>query len=342
MRKRAAQWMLIVCCLAVFVGCGKKEGAVPNPPGRQAEPKPALYCPIDHAELTAMPVRPIVVTIDNSPAARPQSGLDKADIVYEIPAEGGISRYLAVYYHGAADKIGPVRSARPYLVDIARAYDAVYIHAGGSQDALSYLAKNTVPYLNQLTHSSGFWRDKNRKAPHNLYTSSKNLIAELEEKGWWKNTEVPAFQFSAAVKPQQKVLGKIKIDYPSSKISYVYEEQKGLYLRYIDNKAYLDKESGEQLIADNILVQYITSKVLDAEGRLSINLVGQGKALLFTKGGVTSCTWQKKGKDSQTIFTDDAGQEIVLTPGKTWIQMVDQHTGVNYETEKQTDSGVKK
>ncbi len=330
MRQKSRYLIFIpIFIMALFLGACGKAGKSVSFSGE--EPKPIIYCPLDHVELEEMPVRPIIVTIGNSPGARPQSGISDADILYEIPAEGGVSRYLAVFYHGQADKIGPVRSARPYLIDIAREYQGVYIHAGGSNDAITYLAKNVIPYINQINHSSGFWRDKSRKAPHNLYTSSDNLVQELTAKKWWQKKEVQAFSFAEDVSLPQKTQGDIEVSYLSSKVRYTYDTEKECYWRYIGKEKCIDENSQEQLAVSNIIVQKVKSKVLDQEGRLSIDLVGSGEAYFFTKGGFTACTWQKDDLNSRTVYLLADGSEITLTPGKTWIQIIDQNTNLQYE-----------
>ena len=333
--------IIIVLGLLVFAACssGNNEDIDQNDnleTGEEDITENYIYCPLDHTIIDEeIDHPPIMVSIDNLPSARPQSGLDKADIIYEIPAEGGVSRFLAVFYHGTADEIGPVRSARPYFVDLARERNAVFVHAGGSQDALNYLASGVINSINEFAYGSFFWRDNSRSMPHNLYTSSEKLMAVLEKKGWDQETEVSAFKFITEDEEKDTIsvgveVLTVEIDYPSAHDIYKYDNEKGLYLRYIKDNPHCDRITGEQLTASNIIVQHVTSKVLDSEGRLAIDMTGEGEALLFSQGHVMQGKWQRDDLDSRTVFYDDSGEEWILAPGQTWIQIADQNVKITY------------
>jgi len=339
--------LLVAACL-FLTACGgpteasgdgltPEDSAVPTLAEAEPEEEPAPYsCPFDNAPLIEMPLRPLLISIDNNPKARPQTGLNQADIVYEVPAEGGISRYLALYYHGTAEKIGPVRSARPYMIDIAREWDAVFLHAGGSPAAYAYLSRGIVDSFNEISHSAGFWRDKSQKAPHNLYTSIEGIWPYIEEKGWDESISVRSYLFS-----DEPVTGAdaswVKTAFPYSKISYRYDSESGLYQRRINGEDYTDAVTGEVLTTSNIIVQRVKSKVLDSEGRLEINLVGSGEAWLIRDGVAIAGTWKKEGLDKPTVFYDENDREFQLKTGRTWIEVMDQNctfqlpTGENQE-----------
>ena len=135
---------------------------------------------VDEVVLTQSP---ITVMLDNFYSARPQAGLAEADIVYEILAEGLITRYMAVFYGNLPESIGPVRSARPYFVEKAFEFDPFYVHVGGSMQALSDIKKIGIADIDGLT-SGAFWRLNHKKAPHNMYTSSEALISEAKRMGF--------------------------------------------------------------------------------------------------------------------------------------------------------------
>ena len=356
------------CLIFLFTaaGCGNDDPTIPNPmtapltesvanttvppvttapdtatvpvtelvtiPAADAVRNPFTNAIIDEETLAKMPKRPILVTIGNNPAARPQSSLDFADLVYEIPAESGISRYLAVFYATPADKIGPVRSARPYLLDIAKEWNAVYVHVGGSPDALSILEKGSWPYVNEFAYGSYFWRDNTRVAPNNLYTSTENLIKILNNKKWNTEQEVRGFKFLPDGEKQQgdKALS-ISVNYASAKNTYAYDEKTGLYNRFISSEAQLDGTSKTPIQVANIIVQHVKSKRLDDEGRLEINMYAGGKAVLFSQGVVKNGTWSRKDSSSPTVFVGEDGVEWELASGKTWIQVVDQDCSVTYK-----------
>ena len=340
MLKKNQFWQWLLCfmlCLTIFSGCGREvtvltgddveTSQIPMP---STPAKEVMVCPLDGEVIEETPLRPIVVTIDNYAAARPQYGISAADIMYELPAEGGISRYLALFYHGTSEKIGPVRSARPYLVDVAREWQAIYIHAGGSTDALSYLAKKPVLSINEISSPKEFWRDSERSAPHNLYTSTANLLDSFTSRGWTKSIQPEMLKISPMV-GKSDPCNQIKISYPYAKTSYEYMADTGKYLRYVGGEPCLDGNTQEQLSPSNILVQKVSSKVLDKEGRLSISMVGSGEAWLFTRGMVWEGTWKRTSLDGKTIFTTDDGEEFLLSPGQTWIQVIDQNVKFSYE-----------
>ncbi|MEG0641367.1 MAG: DUF3048 domain-containing protein, partial [Clostridium sp.] len=136
---------------------------------------------------------PFMVMIENSSASRPQSGLSQADIIYETSAEGGIPRFVALFQSKSPTKIGPVRSVRPYFVEIAKEHNLPIAHCGGSQDALNMLTKSSFPpSINEISEGDYFWRDKTKQPPHNLYTSSEKIRSFISEKNLlndsWKDS----------------------------------------------------------------------------------------------------------------------------------------------------------
>ena len=210
---KVSKWTIPLVLTASLIGCGSAEVATPAPqqqpePAKVTEPitpeKPAEV--VYTAPLTGLPVkqpslaRPIAVMINNAPAARPQSGLAQADMVYEVLAEGGITRLIAVYqsYHGDAT-IGPVRSIRPYLIGIGESVGALLVHAGGSPEAYSILQQGRKEHLDEITNASApFWRDSSRKAPHNLYTNEEKLRKGALQKNYKQETTIPIYPFLPA------------------------------------------------------------------------------------------------------------------------------------------------
>ncbi len=332
----AALLLLVTVC---FCGCHQKYPNIVTgddiPDGSQVEPEPEpepIYNPLTGLEVPAeIHSRVVVVSIDNLKAARPQSGLSQADIVYEVPAEGGITRYQALFYSQRPDRIGPVRSTRPYIVDIARGWQGLYVHCGWSEDAKKYLQSGVVDYLNELTYSKYFARDKSRKAPHNLYTTAENIYLFLTEKDKSTEQQVAAFPFYQA---GDTVMGEaaesITFKYPTVTNRYEYSSTDGLYYRYVADKEQRDANNDAWISCANILVQKVSSKVLDSAGRLKVDMTAGGEAMLFTGGQVQTGTWKRDSLDSNTIFLAADGSQFTLTPGQTWIQICDQQTKVTY------------
>lgn len=207
---KVTKWSVPLVLTMSLIACGSEEVATPAP---QQQPEPAKVTepitpekPVEvvyTAPLTGLPVdqpslsRPIAVMINNAPAARPQSGLAQADMVYEVLAEGGITRLIAVYqsYHGDVT-IGPVRSIRPYLIGIGESIGALLVHAGGSPEAYSLLQQGHKEHLDEITNASApFWRDSSRKAPHNLYTNEEKLRKGALQKKYKQEVTIPTYPF---------------------------------------------------------------------------------------------------------------------------------------------------
>lgn len=282
-------------------------------------------------------VRPLAVTVENSPNARPQSGLKDADVVYEMLAEGGITRFLAIYQHGQAENIGPIRSARHYSAYLAHDFDGVYVHVGGSPMGLDYVRQREVENLDAFYIATGeFWRTSDRRAPHNLYSSTDNMRNLLEERNLERKPNFSPWPFVEADQPLSEGLAasEVNIMYPLqiSQVRYVYNKSDNMYYRYMAGKPHLDRQSESQLTAANIIVQFVNTNAIpgDTEGRLNIQVVGQGRALVFSNGYAYEAVWEKSGKRDRTVFKSSDGKEISLVPGQTWIQLVRTNTQVDY------------
>ncbi|MHA6482745.1 DUF3048 domain-containing protein [Paenibacillus sp. strain BS8-2] len=275
--------------------------------------------------------RPIAVMINNFSAARPQSGLSNADVVWEVLAEGGITRLVAIFQSTEAvtDTIGPIRSNRKYLIDIADSYGAVMAHAGGSPEAYGILQKQSKPYLDEITNAgSYFWRSKDRKAPHNLYSSLEKLREGSSKKKYSEDKPVPVYQFSsegtvaaAAVTEEARDITIKFLTNDGYKVGYHYEETTGLYSRTINDKPHTDLNNNQTLAASNLIVFETTHRTLDDVGRLSVDLESGGKAYLFQKGKKTDIDWVS-ASDGMIRFATSDGAEITLLPGKTYIHIV--------------------
>lgn len=270
------------------------------------------------------------VMIDNHPDARPQSGLLAAKIVYEAPAEGGITRYFAIFdSEQNIEKVGPVRSARPYFIDWLKEYDGLYMHCGGSPEALTILKNGTVFDLNEMTNGLYFWRDSNRVAPHNLYTSSEKwsqvLVARSEDKKFFNN----AWQFGEVSSSTFEIVKSVSIEYaPDYTVGWHYAENQKNYIRYINNA--VSREDKNDLVADSIVIQYVKSQVIDDYGRKEITTDGQGDLRLLREGTMVRGVWKKE--NGRTRFYDVAGQQLKLKPGKTWIQIVPKEINTKIST----------
>ncbi|GMK41969.1 putative lipoprotein YerB [Paenibacillus sp. CCS19] len=297
-----------------------------NPTSEPPAPVSTLTAP-----LTGLPAdqelkqRPIAVSVNNFKAARPQSGLTQADIVWEVLAEGGITRLIAVFQSSSfTDPIGPIRSIRPYLIDIGESYKSVIVHAGASTDAYDLLQHHGKDYLDEITNAGPYyWRDKTRKAPHNLYSDLTKMRAGAEKKKYATEVTIPMLPFAAEGAgtydgPATSIDIHFMLD--DYKVSYAYDAAKGLYMRSINGESHIDKNNNEQLSAANVIVLGADHKTLDDYGRLSVNLTSGGKAVLFQNGQAVACEWTRQGTDVIRIMKD--GKELPLLPGHTYYHIV--------------------
>lgn len=329
---------MIACLFLLFSACNKdEEPEIPEPPpvtDPEPEPEPdPIYHPLTGLEIEAEATgRLFFVSVDNNPDARPHYGVSDADLIYELPAEGGIPRLMLGFYGSSSEKIGPVRSARPYFVNTARGWDAIFVHCGWSPAARSLLQEGVVDYLNEISYSSYFWRANDRYAPHNLFTSTELLNQFILDRELTETQEIEPLLFRREDDaPRQGAnADRIRIKYPWADNYYAYDEEKNAYGRYIGESLYIDAANGEQLFVSNVIMQRVKSYVTDSAGRLSIDLCEGGEALLFSEGKVISGYWQRDSLDANTEFYDAEGNPFVLAPGLTWIQVCDGDVKVEY------------
>lgn len=274
------------------------------------------------AAVAAQPVFGVV--IENSPEARPQSGLSQAGVVYEALAEGGITRFLAIFQDQQPAKLGPVRSLRPYFIDWIQEYNnAPIAHAGGSSQALAEVPQLGVKSMNGLNFGSSFIRASDRFAPHNLYTTSALLLALMQRLNF---TTAPSFtpwlrKTDAPEAPPTHPTITITYSYDLFTARYTFDAASDSYLRFLDGTPHIDRNSGAQIKVKNVVAIYMPT-TYDSAGHALMTTVGSGKAIVFTDGGATVGTWKKDARLSRIEFLDAAGKPIPLNAGNTWIGVV--------------------
>ncbi|WAA11339.1 DUF3048 domain-containing protein [Fervidibacillus albus] len=267
--------------------------------------------------------RAIGVMINNHPAARPQSGLLEADVVYEVLAEGGITRFLAIYQSEMPETFGPVRSARDYYIELAKGFDALYIAHGYSPQAKAMLDRGYIDSINGIQYDGTlFTRANFRVAPHNSYISYENIVKGAENLGYSLEGAPESYSF---LDEEDEVTGidvqTITIDYSvdSFFVRYEYDSALEKYHRYSAGQLTTDYDTGEEVMVDNIFVVEMEHTIIDDEGRRAIDLTSGGKALLLQKGTLQQIEW--KNIDGR-IVPVSSGSEVSLVPGKTWINVV--------------------
>lgn len=270
-----------------------------------------------------------IVAVDNHINAYPQSGLEKADLVIELMAEGGVTRFLAFYDSYHAEKIGPVRSARYYFAEIVKGYPSAFAHAGGNADALALIPHLKIMDLDEIYNSgAAFVRTKDRRPPHNLYTSTEMMLKHSKSKGFAiKDLEGLPLGETPQIQPEELKNGFIiDLPYTNTKyyyhsVTYVYEKEDEKYYRYVNGKKF-ESADGVWLAPDNLIIMEIPSRtVVKEEVQSEMNVLGQGKALFLRDGIVYEGSW-KKEKTSQPFSFYHEGQAMNFKEGQTWIQII--------------------
>ena len=276
------------------------------------------------------------VVIENHPDARPQSGLDKASIVYETLAEGGITRFLAIFQENEASEIGPVRSVRIYFLDWVLEYDALFAHVGGNASGLDQIGPLGIQDINQFWNSGYFWRDNSRYAPHNVYTTTDKLRVAGEKAGYPTTSNFAGHTFKEDKKLEERPQSaQFTVGFSGGSFdpTYIYDRNTNTWLRSQVGVPFKEKITGVQIAPKNVIVEFANfSYTINYKGEQTTRIgnVGSGRALFYIDGGQIEGVWQKASKNAKTIFTDTLGNEIKLNPGQTWIEVVPTGNIVNY------------
>ncbi len=273
--------------------------------------------------------RPIAVMYNNIKQAQPQSGIQKADIVYECLVEGGITRLMALFeQYDDLEKIGSVRSARHYYVEIAEEYDAIFAHYGQTKYAVEEIKKRQMDTLSGLSSlgESIYYRDSSRKAPHNAYTSTNGILNGIQGQNIrleYEEGQEPHFSFyekNTDVKGESAK--EIRLSYSTYSSPYFqYNEKQKEYDRFQYDQPQMDDQTGKQLQYKNVLVQFVKEWDMDHNGYQTMDLVSSGEGYYATLGTYIPITWEKTSSDGVTRYYDETGQELRLNAGKTWISV---------------------
>lgn len=317
--------------------------SAPNPKPQPPAPviKPVAYyspltgLPVAKKSATTLPVTGVMV--ENSDFARPQSGLSQAGVVFEALAEGGITRFLALYQQGTVPSIGPIRSARPYFIDWLLPFHAGYAHVGGSPTALADITSLHVKDMNEFYNASSYHRISSRDAPHNVYTSLATLEALQRSKGWTTSvfTGFPRKPDSPSKKPTAT-----SIDYAMStsdmEVHYQYSPKHNTYKRSEGGAPMTDATTGQQLdpkVVIAMVVPWEDGALDSSDAYYTVySDIGTGTAYVFQDGTVTKGTWTKSSKTSQLEFKTNSGATLKLNAGQTWITAVGSASDVSYKT----------
>ncbi len=269
---------------------------------------------------------PLAVVI---PSDSEQYGMSLASVVYEAATEGAVPRFLAIFEQVQASRIGPVRSARPYLVEWACPYGALFVHWGGSPETLKMLAESDCLYnLEGMVYEGAyFWRETNPQSPWNsLFTRSDHLYGYLEAWGLYRFINYRGYPHKDDAPLKDRPLTQtISIagvfSYP---IRYLYTAQENVYLREVQGRPHLDLLTGEQHQVKNVVVIFVPQGPIpgDEAGRIRLETVGEGEALIFQDGRVIRGRWHREELQAEMRFYNLEGREVAFNRGNIWIEVL--------------------
>jgi len=306
-----------------------------------------------HSPLNGMPIlegleylRPMAVVVNNHSRALPQSGISQAEIIYEVLAEGNITRLVAIFQQLEAEAIGPVRSTRDYFVDFALQHDAVLVHHGGSISGYNRIRNLGIPSLDGMfLEGITFWRDPERRRipalfEHSSFTGAENLESAMEERNirrYLEGNETVSFlfnqdeevifaEFAEGSTPALEIIVPFSATYPRS---FVFDPERQKYAVYNIHGPHIDAllideedEEMAQIFVTNVLVQNVRSRVIDNEGRREVTTVGSGTGYLATAGYIVNMRWERDSGTSPTRWYFMNGEPIKLNPGQIWINVL--------------------
>lgn len=281
----------------------------------------------NHSILTGLttfddPNRPaLAVKIDNVRAARPQSGINQADLVFVEEVEGGLTRIAAVFHSTGAEVVGPVRSMRTGDFDLLGQLNSpLFGNSGGNRVARALLVDSTLNDVGASSKPEGYYRDNSRNAPHNLYTNTFNLWtigADLETA-----SPSPIFNFRSPQEPinaSARPVGGVVVNYPRSRVEYSWDGTG--WRRSQDGSPTVDT-TGLRTAPTTVIVQFVNYGIsaADAESPEAVSL-GDGTAWVLTDGHVVDAVWRRPELADQTEYVDADGRPITILPGRTWIEL---------------------
>ncbi len=330
---------VVVLLLAAGLGAYALVHKPPKPATIKPIPKVTPQTKTVPSTLTGLPVDPSVnqrtvtgVMIENSIPARPQAGLGQAGVVFEAIAEGGITRFLALYQDTAPANVGPIRSARPYYEQWNLGFDAGYAHVGGSPEALADIKAWHVRDLDQFHNSGSYHRISSRAAPHNVYTSIAALN-QLEVNKGFVTSHFTGFARKKKETPsKQPTARSIKLDLsgPAYNVHYNYDAHNNRYIRNEGGSPHVDANTKDP-ITPKVVIALVMPYHLESDGyHSSYSTIGDGPAYVFQDGTVTTGRWYKSSMTSQFVFKDASGKPIKLNPGQTWLTALSGTNHVSY------------
>lgn len=341
MKRQITAILAALMLFTALTACGKTSGVEPSPdvvetPAPTPTPTP-ITNPLTGQILSEdySEIRPYAIMINNISVAQPQVGISNADIIYEVLAEGGVTRMMAIFHSvDGVEKIGSMRSLRPYYLSIALSYDAITVHAGGSEQAYSDVKTLGADNIDGVRGSSAegtYFRDKSRQQygiEHSLFATGSGILEttgqksfRTEHEGGYDTSYGLLFSDDAASQTQTKA-EYVKVIYNSGKnTSFVYNDDTKLYEAYQYGSRYTD-DNKTNMSFTNLLILSADTKTLDSYGRLSVDLVGSGEGYFNCGGKYVPIRWERADTDSSFSYYLEDGTPLELGVGKTFISVM--------------------
>ena len=300
------------------------ERAVPRPAGTMRWPLTGLPA----ASADAVTVRVVSVAVDNFSSSRPQSGLDKADIVYELAADAGRTRLNALFQSQTPASVGPVRSARPSDVSIVPQFLALFAHVGADANVQTMLQNRSLfDDMDQLIVAAPYRHDSSRTAPNDVYVNVSALRqSAVVARGFEATATVKGPTFQAASAPATPVVSAVTIPFSSSNtVVWTYSASTGTYRRAVNGKSQTDRASKQAYTARNVVVMWALTQTYPASAVASqvvdVRLTGTGRVTVFRDGQRFDGTWSASAT-SLPVLHDAAGKTLALSAGNSWFEVI--------------------
>lgn len=357
MRKRLAGLFFAVMILLFVCSCAKKEEE--SAVRESEEPMKTVEIVVENEELPtpipeneniltgigdlstqAIGKRPVAVMVNNVEPALPQYGISQADVIFEIPVEGSLTRFMALYGdYTKLPKICPIRSCRYYFPALAKGFDAFYVHWGSDQSIMGYVNSLGIDRFDGMANSLGlFGRDSARRRQgyaleHTGYFDGTGFAKAVQKKGLRtdlkKGKKGTAFRFCGmdeTVEPTGKSCSEVKVNFGASASSFVYKPKEQLYVKRMNGHAHKDAKTGEKLKFKNLFILETSIGIRDAKGHRSVDWAGGKNAVGYyvSNGHKQKITWSKaKGKEGSYLkFYKKDGEQLTINRGKSYIAFV--------------------
>ena len=286
--------------------------------------------------------RPLAIMVENTPDARPQSGLIYADIIFEVVDEFGVTRYVVVYSSFDAEIVGPVRSARIYYAEIARSFDPIYAFWGTYTEAYKVIDDLGLDVLTPLGDQSGNssivansnsgWRDNSRSAitEHTAFMSTVALREEAENIGHSLEGGQSSLRFKLDADISDRGdISNIAIDFSDQsayETYFEYNEEENVYYKFQSGIKHTDYETSQQITVSNVIVMVTNIEgPVDASGHMVVRTTGTsdiGKAFFFMDGKAVEGTWERSSAFDPFLYRDGEGRIMLFNTGSTWVAMI--------------------